>query len=118
MTGGCILGLSTSALLFATGKITGISGIFENVIVAEIWHGNFAYIAGLCVAGLGMAYEKPEVFGAEIHMSHLQLAAAGLLVGFGTRMGSGCTSGHGLCGLSRYLGHLLTYSVLLPCCHF
>ena len=67
-----------------------------------MWHGNFAYIAGLCTAGLALAQIQPSVFGDAIDIPHLQLAAAGLLVGFGTRMGSGCTSGHGLCGLSRY----------------
>ncbi|CAM9397923.1 unnamed protein product, partial [Ectocarpus fasciculatus] len=101
LAGGCILGISTSALLYATGKITGISGIFENIVTAEIWHGNFAYIAGLCTAGVGISMFKPALFGTGLEVSHLELALGGLLVGFGTRMGSGCTSGHGLCGLSR-----------------
>lgn len=57
---------------------------------------------GLCTAGVGLALFKPGVFGAGVQLSHVELAVGGLLVGFGTRMGSGCTSGHGLCGLSRF----------------
>lgn len=104
LLGGVILGFSSSALLFGTGKITGISGIFENVVLFENLQGNLAYIMGLVVSGWGVSIFRPESFGNQGttgKLSPAEIVLAGVMVGFGTRLGSGCTSGHGLCGLSR-----------------
>jgi uncharacterized membrane protein YedE/YeeE len=104
LLGGVILGLSSSALLFGTGKINGISGIFENFVLFENMHGNIAYVMGLIASGWGISMLRPESFGNQSAVgvfSPAELVLAGVLVGFGSRLGSGCTSGHGLCGLSR-----------------
>lgn len=101
LLGGVMLGLSASAFMFLTGKITGLSGIAEGVvsIKGESW--NYSYIAGLGTAGAIISFVKPEAFGSESSLSSATLLAAGLITGFGTRLAGGCTSGHGLCGLPR-----------------
>lgn len=102
MLGGVILGVSVSGYLLLTGKLTGISGIIENVVIADnesVW--NWPYIAGLFSSGLILMVWKPEVFGAQTTLSNQTIIAAALITGFGTRLANGCTSGHGLCGLSR-----------------
>ena len=101
--GGGLIGLSAVLLMLMTGRIAGISGIFAGLLQSRSndrgWR--IAFIAGLIlvpvVAGLigyGMAPPKMPANWAVI-------VAAGLLVGFGTRLGGGCTSGHGICGISR-----------------
>jgi hypothetical protein len=102
LIGGAILAVATSGLIYTTGKITGISGIVENVVTNNNWHGDLAYMAGLVASGGMLAVAKPEVFGSGEASPFMTMVAAGLLVGIGTRVGSGCTSGHGLCGLSRF----------------
>jgi uncharacterized membrane protein YedE/YeeE len=64
------------------------------------WRG--AFVSGLVIAGAVGALVKPAVFGAPTTLPFAQLLAAGLLVGTGTALGSGCTSGHGVCGLARF----------------
>lgn len=102
LLGGGLIGLSASLMLLALGKVTGISGIVGGAIGAERadlpWRLVFA--AGL-VAGGAVAYALlPESFGVPT-VATLAVVAAGLLVGFGTRLANGCTSGHGVCGVSR-----------------
>ena len=107
VAGGLVIGVASSALLFYTGKVTGISGIVEKVIISD---GNddsswtISYVAGLLTSGVILSAVYPTAFGAPSQMlilSPVGYAAAGLLTGFGSRMGSGCTSGHGICGLPR-----------------
>lgn len=102
LLGGAILALASSGLFYATGKLTGISGIVESVVTNNNWHGDLPYLAGLVASGGILAATKPEAFGSGEASPFLTIVAAGLLVGVGTRVGSGCTSGHGLCGLSRF----------------
>jgi hypothetical protein len=102
LLGGTIMAIATSGLLYTTGRITGISGFVENVVTNNNWHGDLAYVAGLVASGGLLAVTKPEAFGSGGASPFLTMVAAGLLVGVGTRVGSGCTSGHGLCGLSRF----------------
>lgn len=103
--GGCILGLSSSLFLLFTGQITGLSGIAEGLVSSkgEDWHGS--YVLGLCLSGTTMSLLfKDNSSSFDHHTSMLStemIVVAGLLTGFGTRLGSGCTSGHGLCGLPR-----------------
>lgn len=104
LQGGCILALSCSTFMLFTGKVTGISGISSGLVLAdgEDWH--FAYITGLLSAGMVLKQVYPAAFGS-IDASQLSLPVlitAGVLVGFGTKLSSGCTSGHGLMGLSRF----------------
>ena len=105
--GGLIIGLSSSAMLYYTGKITGISGTVEGVMVSDAGNSKFwtlPYIGGLLTSGVILANTYPEAFGTDpqlFALSPFGYATAGLLTGFGTRLGSGCTSGHGICGLPR-----------------
>jgi uncharacterized protein len=102
LIGGLLIGFSTLLLIRWLGQIAGISGI-----VGQLWSAGagdrawrFAFVAGLLVAPLLYALFTP-LPAMQIVTSTPWLIASGLLVGFGTRLGSGCTSGHGVCGLSR-----------------
>ena len=102
LLGGALIG-SGSALLLAThGRIAGISGIagglVERAASDRAWR--LAFLAGLAVVGIVAAAVMPAAIGAPVR-SLGAMAVAGLLVGFGARLGDGCTSGHGVCGLSR-----------------
>lgn len=103
LAGGALIGLSAGAMMFFTGRVTGISGMLGGLLqpaIGEIgWRA--AFIAGLVVGGVALTALEPSVFEDTTHRSLATVAAAGLLVGFGTRMGNGCTSGHGVCGISR-----------------
>ncbi len=102
--GGALIGLSATVLLLFNGRIAGISGIFAGALFPggerEPWR--WAFVAGLLLGGLGMALLFPSMFSVTYDRSIWMVAIAGLLVGVGVRMGSGCTSGHGVCGLSRF----------------
>ena len=101
--GGALIGLSASAMLLLEGRISGISGIIGGLFAPRPgdigWR--VAFVAGLMLAGLGAAWWAPEALAIEVSRSPAMLVVAGLLVGVGTRIGNGCTSGHGVCGLSR-----------------
>ncbi len=103
LLGGILIGLASVWLLLSHGRIAGISGIFNGVLMPRkgdlSWR--WAFLIGLIAAGfLSQAWFGP-VTTARPGFSLGWLALSGLLVGFGTRMGSGCTSGHGVCGLGR-----------------
>lgn len=104
LIGGILIGLSASALLFFDGKIAGISGIVAGMLSPvkndTLWR--VVFVAGLLTGGLLLRLLSPQVFTIGITRSSSALVLAGLLVGFGTRLGNGCTSGHGVCGLSRF----------------
>jgi uncharacterized membrane protein YedE/YeeE len=101
LAGGVLIGLAAVWLLWANGRIAGVSGILHGIADAAADHAwRIAFIAGLLAAGiawhlLGLAPLPREDF------SLTAAALAGVLVGFGTRLGGGCTSGHGVCGLAR-----------------
>jgi hypothetical protein len=102
LAGGLLIGLAAAAFVLFNGRIAGISGILGGLLRPArgdiAWR--VAFLAGLIVAPLAYALfaPLPEV---RIDAGEGALVAAGLLVGLGTRYGSGCTSGHGVCGLSR-----------------
>ncbi len=101
--GGGLIGLSAVLLMLLTGRIAGISGILGGLLDfrSEDKDWRIAFIAGLIVAPLiagWMGYGMPP---PELPASWTVIIAAGLLVGFGTRLGGGCTSGHGICGVAR-----------------
>ena len=102
LAGGVILGLAASLLLLLVGRILGVSGIVGGALTAR-GH-EFAWRASFLL-GLFAAPTALKLFAAptppNIDAPWARLAIAGLLVGIGTRLGSGCTSGHGICGLSR-----------------
>ncbi len=104
LLGGLIIGAAVSLMLLMNGRVTGISGIINGAITPQkgdtAWR--WLFIAGLTLGGLTLGSLNPQVFGSSPHGSPLLTIAAGLLVGIGTIMGSGCTSGHGVCGISRF----------------
>lgn len=103
LAGGVLIGLSATLLLWLNGRVAGVSGILNGVLFPNAgdvsWRAMF--LLGLIVAaGLYMAL-VPGAPLPRTDYSRVALVVAGLLVGFGTRMGNGCTSGHGVCGLGR-----------------
>jgi uncharacterized membrane protein YedE/YeeE len=101
--GGALIGLATAVLLLANGRIAGVSGIIGQTLwpaAGESRGWRIAFILGL---PLGAAVVSLFSGGltTQIAASPMVLIVAGMLVGFGTRLGSGCTSGHGICGMSR-----------------
>ncbi|OXL19688.1 YeeE/YedE family protein [Psychrobacter sp. DAB_AL32B] len=101
LVGGMMLGVATVILLLGIGRVAGISGIFSSLLKpkrVEMWQ--VLFILGLVVSPVLYSLIRP-LPDIEISTSLPLLIAAGLLVGFGTRLGSGCTSGHGICGNAR-----------------
>lgn len=104
--GGTMIGLSVAIMLLFLGRITGISGIFGGALIPtdgdRLWRAVF--VLGLLVGGGSLWWLYPTAFPVDAlkSMSWPVVVLAGLLVGVGTRMGSGCTSGHGICGLARF----------------
>ena len=100
--GGLLIGLASATMLVLNGRIAGISGIVGGLIDPKSeerpWRSTF--VLGLLLGGLVTSFVAPQAFGSA-PVSMPLLVVAGLLVGFGTRFGSGCTSGHGVCGISR-----------------
>ena len=103
LIGGALIGLASSLLMLLAGRIAGISGIFGGLIApgANDRGWRFAFIAGLIAAPLGGALGGAALPAPAMPTSLTLVAIGGLLVGFGTRMGGGCTSGHGVCGIAR-----------------
>lgn len=104
LAGGALIGLAASAMMLFNGRVAGISGIIGGLWTPRAgdiaWR--LAFAAGLIGAGAGMMLLLPDSIGGPSTRSVGAVAAAGLVVGFGVRMGNGCTSGHGVCGLSRF----------------
>jgi uncharacterized membrane protein YedE/YeeE len=103
--GGALIGISASILLLFNGRVAGISGILGGLVRprAEETSWRAFFIVGLLVGGVVLFLLRPASFGAAPVSLPLAIVA-GVFVGFGTRLGSGCTSGHGVCGLSRFSG--------------
>ena len=102
LAGGILIGLATALLLLANGRVAGISGILGGLLRPArgdvAWR--VAFVAGLFLAPIVWLTLR-AMPPAQIDHSPALLAAGGLLVGIGTRFGSGCTSGHGVCGIAR-----------------
>jgi uncharacterized membrane protein YedE/YeeE len=99
LLGGMLIGLSASFLLLTLGRVAGVSGIVGSLLVGtkgSLWR--LGFVIGL--VAVGALALTPGAKGG-LQTSPVVLLVAGLLVGFGTRLGNGCTSGHGVCGLSR-----------------
>jgi uncharacterized membrane protein YedE/YeeE len=101
--GGLLIGVSVVALWIVLGRVAGISGIVGQLLRPTRGDSGWrlAFVAGLVGGGALMHVVAPSTFPAAAPGSLGLLAVAGVLVGFGTRLGGGCTSGHGLCGVSR-----------------
>ncbi len=105
LIGGMLIGLASALLVVFRGKIAGISGILGGLIDMDSIANSHRLWRGLFLIGLVSSSFVYQLFAplpeSNISASFGTLILAGLLVGFGTRMGAGCTSGHGICGLSR-----------------
>jgi len=101
--GGALIGLAAGLLLIAIGRVAGVSGILNGAIEEtgqdRAWR--WLFLGGLVLGALGYAQIRPDDFELRTDLSWTIIAAGGLLVGAGTRLGSGCTSGHGVCGAAR-----------------
>ncbi|RBP35422.1 hypothetical protein DFR37_11726 [Eoetvoesiella caeni] len=102
LAGGLLIGLATAIFLLFNGRIAGISGVVGGLLRPAdgdiAWR--IAFIAGIVLAPFAFRLAAP-LPSVQIDADTMTLIAAGLLVGLGTRYGAGCTSGHGVCGLSR-----------------
>lgn len=104
LTGGMLIGLSATLLLWLNGRIAGVSGILNGVVFPKqddiawrVW-----FLGGLIVSAGVYTALVPGAPVPRADFSRALLVVAGLLVGFGTLLGNGCTSGHGVCGLGRF----------------
>lgn len=109
LTGGALIGLSATLLLWANGRIAGISGIVNGALEfkrGETWR--WLFLIGMILGGAiyeyGLAAQPTPMSG----LAPGAMILGGFIVGMGTRLGSGCTSGHGVCGLGRLSGRSLT----------
>ncbi len=110
LVGGAMIGLASAILWVGNGRIAGISGIFGQLLPPAktiIWRLVFlgamvggAFVTAILIPGLGVGGPGGEQI--QLIGSPLWIATAGLLVGLGTKIGNGCTSGHGVCGLARF----------------
>jgi len=103
LAGGVLIGLAATALLWLNGRIAGVSGITAGALFPlrgdAAWR--YAFLLGLIAAGALALHWLPASAPSRVGFPPALLIVAGLLVGFGTRLGGGCTSGHGVCGLGR-----------------
>lgn len=105
LVGGSLIGIAVALVLLFSGRIAGISGIMGGLLLPKAgdvaWRG--AFVGGLVSGGLLLVFAYPSAFpSAGWQAPWWLLTLGGLLVGFGTRMGNGCTSGHGICGIARF----------------
>jgi len=118
LVGGALIGLASAGMLLLLGRITGISGILGGVVVwmhshELVWRA--AFIAGLVLGAAAFRVATGNLV-VEMQTSSVGLVAAGMLVGAGTRLGSGCTSGHGVCGMARRSKRSFTATLTFMAC--
>jgi uncharacterized membrane protein YedE/YeeE len=103
LLGGVIIGAAISLVLFTHGRVAGISGLFGGIFLPGQDARSFrlCFVAGLVGAGVLLSRFYPAAFSSSATPTVAIAAIAGVLVGYGTRLGGGCTSGHGICGISR-----------------
>jgi uncharacterized protein len=113
LIGGLLIGASATLFLWFNGRVTGISGIVGRLLTFQtndsLWR--TAFTTGLITAGF-IAHRLDFIQINLVTHSQAILAVAGLLVGIGTTMGNGCTSGHGVCGLSRFSKRSLVATIV------
>lgn len=111
VAGGALIGAAAAMLVLVDGRIAGVSGIFGNLLEGNTGpqHWRAAFLLGLLTPALYLAYNNVTV---TFSSGPLVLAVAGLLVGAGTRLGSGCTSGHGVCGIANFSRRSLVATLL------
>jgi len=111
--GGVLIGLAASAMMLGLGRVAGISGIYGGLLHPKAgdvsWR--LAFLGGLLLTGLVASLCTTDLIVATDTRSLATTAAAGLVVGVGVRIGNGCTSGHGVCGLARFSRRSLVATV-------
>jgi uncharacterized membrane protein YedE/YeeE len=116
--GGLLIGLSALLLLYLNGRIAGISGIVNGALARKkgdtAWR--VAFALGMLAGGAAFWWLTPHAFVPRQGFPLPLLLVAGFLVGFGTRLGSGCTSGHGVCGLGRRSLRSLVATITFVAC--
>lgn len=114
LLGGALIGLAATMLMMLTGRLAGVSGIlgglFQPKAADPAWR--IAFIAGLIAAPLIASLAGAPLPRPAMTSSLVLLGAGGLLVGFGSRMGNGCTSGHGVCGFARLSTRSITATII------
>ncbi len=103
-SGGLLIGISATLLLLFNGRIAGISGILGGLITTSgaerFWR--LAFVLGIVTGALAFHLIWPSFYQPRVNFPIWLLALGGFMVGFGTRMGNGCTSGHAICGIARF----------------
>jgi len=102
LIGGALIGLAAVLLMLLNGRIAGVSGILGEALTGEERGWRVAFLVGLVAAPLLLGAVGDPLPSPQMPASFAIVIAAGLLVGFGTRLGGGCTSGHGVCGIARF----------------
>ncbi|WP_417668211.1 YeeE/YedE family protein [Roseibium sp.] len=103
--GGVLIGLASVALMGVHGRIAGINGIVGGLFASPTtgdWAWRAAFILGMIVSPVVMAFASGEMPQISVPVTPVMLAVGGFLVGIGASIGSGCTSGHGVCGMARF----------------
>jgi len=103
LAGGALIGLAAAGMWWLLGRLAGVSSILGTAMISrgEDFAWRAAFIAGLFLAGVAAVLVFPDEAQFNLEAGYGQVVLAGALVGLGTQMGSGCTSGHGVCGVSR-----------------
>jgi uncharacterized membrane protein YedE/YeeE len=104
LSGGILIGLAATLLLLSNGRIAGISGIMGGLVNTSSrteMYWRFAFLAGVIIGAFLLNQIQPGLYQPRQNFPVWLLACGGFLVGFGTRMGNGCTSGHAVCGIAR-----------------
>lgn len=103
IVGGVLIGIAATIMLLFNGRITGVSGILGGILDRTVsdksWR--LMFLTGLVTGGILLKFILPESFALQSSALPVDYLIAGFLVGFGTLLGNGCTSGHGVCGISR-----------------
>ncbi|AOP33632.1 YeeE/YedE family protein [Leptospira tipperaryensis] len=104
LIGGAVIGIAVSLMLLWNGRVTGVSGILYGVLIPvkgdTEWR--WYFLVGLLLGGLSLKVTAPDLLAVQIQTNAWIGSIAGVLVGFGAMLGGGCTSGHGVCGVSRF----------------
>ena len=105
LTGGALIGLAAALMLAVNGRILGVSGIAAGLVASATSGGErllrIAFLLGMLAGGIAIGRLFPQALPGALTSNQWVLGVAGVAVGFGTRLGGGCTSGHGVCGMAR-----------------
>ena len=102
-SGGLLIGIAVILFFISTGRLAGVSGIVNNTLTnTQNWLSNFLFLVGLVLGPSAYVLILKKDIAFSMTSSLPLIIIGGILVGFGTKIGSGCTSGHGICGISRF----------------